>query len=161
MLEKTLGLVFIGTIIVGGLIVAFLTVSTVVDATMRYVFSAPIYGIPEVNQLLLPTITFLSLAAVQKLRGHIRVDMLVIHLSARMQLILEIVVFMLGFVFMAVMGYQSLKDALYSFGINQVMWGVQRVPMWWAKFAIPVGCWLLCLQYIGDIANNIVRLRKE
>lgn len=146
----------------GGAYVAFsfIAVSTIADVFMRYVLNSPIRGVVESNTLLLPVLVFLGLAATQRSRRHIRVNVLIMRLTPRAQLALEIGVLALAFVFVFVMGLQALKDAVLARSMHQVMFGtLPPIPTFPFKLLLPVGLWLFCLQYMRDIANNVARLK--
>jgi len=142
--------------------VSFVAASTIVDVFMRYFLNSPIRGVIETNTLLLPVIVYLGLAATQRSRRHIRVNILIMHLPPRAQLVLETGVFVLAFSFVFVMGLQALEDAMMSRAIHQVMFGTDPpIATFPFKFVLPIGLWLFCFQYLKDIAKNVALLKVK
>lgn len=128
---------------------------------LRYVLNKSAVGIIEINTLLLPPVVFLLLAETQRRRGHVRVTLLTMRLSSRVQSVIETYGFVLGLAFMVVFGWQTWKEFTYSYGINQVLYGIMPIPVWWSKLCLPIACWLLCLQYVKDLVSNIGQLRLK
>ncbi len=151
-------IVILVAVIACGVLAAMMLMTTA-DVSMRYLFNNPIGRVIELNILLLPIFIFLSLAETQRLRGHINVNLLTSQLSPRVQIALEILAFALGFAFLFLMGLQASKAGMHAYVTKQTLFGsFPQLPTWWSKSAIALGCWLFCLQYIKDIANNIMRL---
>lgn len=151
-------IIILASVIACGVLAAMMLMTTA-DVSMRYLLNNPIGRVVELNILLLPVFIFLALAETQRLRGHINVNLLTSHFSPRVQIALEILVFALGFAFLLVMGLQAFKAGMHAYVTKQTLFGsFPQLPTWWSKSAIALGCWLLCLQYIKDIANNIMRL---
>lgn len=149
------------SVVVAGAIIVFQVVSTFSDALLRYLLGSPIPGVVEINTLSMPTLTFISLAGVQQMRGHINVNLAVHRLNHRAQVVLETALYVVGICFMSLMGYMSLGNAINAINIDEYMWGTARIPMWWARVSVPVGCWLLSLQYLADIRKNCDKLRQS
>ena len=153
----------LGATITAGVAVAvgFVILSTVYGVFLRYVLNKSAVGIIEINTLLLPPVVFLLLAETQRRRGHVRVTLLTMRLSSRVQSVIETYGFVLGLAFMVVFGWQTWKEFTYSYGINQVLYGIMPIPVWWSKLCLPIACWLLCLQYVKDLVSNIGQLRLK
>jgi TRAP-type C4-dicarboxylate transport system permease small subunit len=59
------------------------------------------------------------------------------------------------------MGWQSAREALRSYEINEFRWGSVQMQIWWAKGLVPLGCFLGCLQLLVDIWTDVRRLKGE
>jgi C4-dicarboxylate transporter DctQ subunit len=70
---------------VSGLILIFLMVAVCIDVIMRYLLNRPLSWVIEIAEYLLVYMTFLGAAWVQKLEGHVRVDVLTMMVSPRAQ----------------------------------------------------------------------------
>lgn len=141
-------------VIISYIAFTIVAVSTLVDVFCRYVLGRPILGVIEINERMIPIMIFMALAMTQRYRGHISVTVFVSKLSPRRRVRLDIFTYILGFVFVSIIGWATLENALIAFYNKQtVLIGIERFPIWWARFFVPMGLWLLSLQYIADIAN--------
>lgn len=138
--------------------IAMMMISTSLDTTFRYAFNAPIAGVFELNEVLLVIAVFLTVCWTQETRGHTRVILIMRKFSIRNAIRLDTLCWVLCFIFLAVMGWQSAREALRSYEINEFRWGSVQMQIWWAKALVPLGCWLGCLQLVVDIWVNIRRL---
>ncbi len=141
--------------------IALMMISTTADTISRYVFNDPIAGVFELNEVLLVIAVFLTVAWTQESRGHTRVVLIMRKFSMRNAIKLDTLCWVLCFIFLAVMGWQSAREALRSYEINEFRWGSVQMQIWWAKALVPLGCWLACLQLLVDIWVNFRRLKGE
>jgi TRAP-type C4-dicarboxylate transport system permease small subunit len=141
--------------------IALMMISTTADTISRYVFNNPIAGVFEFNEVLLVIAVFLIVAWTQEARGHTRVILIMRRFSLRNAIKLDMVCWVLCFIFLAVMGWQSAREALRSYEINEFRWGSVQMQIWWAKGLVPLGCWLGCLQLLVDIWTDVRRLKGE
>jgi TRAP-type C4-dicarboxylate transport system permease small subunit len=108
---------------------------------------------------MLVVLVFLGISWTQMERGHTRVVLVMRKLPIRWAIKLDILCWILCFLFLAILGLQSGKEALRSFSINEFRWGSVQMPIWWAKALVPLGCWLTCIQLLIDIWVDIARLK--
>lgn len=144
-------------------IVSFFLFGSAADVFARTFFNRPIAGIIEYCSVLLPPMVFLGLAMVQKNDGHINVTLVLSRLGQRRRLYQEIINMIICILFVSVLGYETLMSAIHSYQINEFRYGVvgQDINLWWAKFGITAGCWILFLQYISDLLNKLSQLRSK
>ena len=139
--------------------IAMMIISTTLDTTSRYAFNFPLAGVFELNEVLLVIAVFMTLSWTQGARGHTRVVLGLRRFSMRNAIKLDTLCWVLCFIFLAVMGWQSAREALRSYEINEFRWGSVQMQIWWAKALVPLGCWLTCLQLVVDIWVNFRRLK--
>lgn len=139
--------------------IALMMISTTLDTTSRYTFNYPLPGVFEFNEVLLVIVVFMSVSWTQGERGHTRVVLGMRRLSIRNAIKLDIICWVLCFIFLGLMGWQSAREAIRSFEINEFRWGAVQMPIWWAKGLVPLGCWLTCLQLVIDVWVNLGRLK--
>lgn len=144
-------------------IVIFFLFGTIADVFARTVINRPIAGIIEYCSVLLPPMVFLGLAMVQKNDGHINVTLVLSRLAERKRLYQEIINTIICVLFVSILGYETLIGAIHSYQINEFRYGVvgQDINIWWAKFGITFGCWILFLQYISDLLRKLFKLRAR
>jgi TRAP-type transport system small permease protein len=69
---------------VAGALLLTMMLLTVADVIGRYLFNSPLPGATELTELLLAAVIFLGLPAVCMEDGHVKVDILVDHISAKL-----------------------------------------------------------------------------
>ena len=138
---------------------AIMILSTTIDTSLRFIINFPIPGVFELNEVLLVIVIYLGITWTQIERGHTRVVVVLSRMPIRRAIKLDIICWILCFLFLGIMGLQSGKEALRSFKINEFRWGAVQMPIWWAKALIPLGCWLTCIQLLVDIWMDICRLK--
>lgn len=144
---------------IAGASVALMIISTTIDTTLRFTINYPIPGVFELNEVLLVMVVYLGITWTQIERGHTRVILMLRKLPIRWAIKLDIVCWIICFLFLAVLGLQTGKEALRSYQISEFRWGAVQMPIWWAKALVPLGCWLTCLQLLMDIWVDISRLK--
>ena len=144
--------------IVAGLSIIVMIFSTSIDTTLRYIFSRPIPGVFELNEVILVVCVFMGLAWTQIQRGHIRVVLVLRKLPPKWIVTVDLIVWVLCLAFIMTLGVQSFREAWHSYQINEFRWGSVQMPIWWAKGLVPIGLWMMALQLIIDIWIDIYRL---
>lgn len=138
---------------------AIMIVSTTLDTTLRYSLNFLIPGVFELNEVLMVVLVFLGIAWTQMERGHTRIIMVMRKMPVRRAIKMDIICWIICFIFLAILGFQSGKEALRAYQINEFRWGAVQMPIWWAKALVPLGCWMTCLQLLIDIWVDIGRLK--
>jgi len=139
--------------------IALMILSTTMDATARYLLNSPIPGVFELNEVLLVICVYLGLAWTQIERGHIRVTAFLMRLSDETEVKFIILAWVVTFIFIFILAYQSAIGAWEAFQIREFRWGSVQMPIWWAKALVPIGCWMMNIQLIFDIWKDIEFLR--
>jgi TRAP-type C4-dicarboxylate transport system permease small subunit len=106
--------------------IAMMMISTTLDTTSRYAFNYPIAGVFELNEVLLVIAVFLTVCWTQEARrthAGCLGDEKVFH-AQRDQA--DTVCWIICFIFLALMGWQSAREALRSYEINEFRWGPCR-----------------------------------
>ena len=131
---------------------------TTVDVVLRYFFNAPLVGAYEVMEFLLVGATFLSFAYVQRVKGHVGMDILLPKLGRKGNLILEVVgcLLALGCLWAAV--WQAASEAWDAFVTGDYIGEIVRLYYWPPKTAVALGFGLLCLTLISVIVQDIAAL---
>ena len=139
----------------------FVVVSTLFDVFLRYFFNRPIAGVIELNQCMMPIMVFMAVAVTQRRQGHIGVTLIVSRLKEHYQVFFEIICYMLAIGVTAVFGWETWLNAVKSLSTNEsVLLGINIMPIWWAKFSLPIGFWALSLQCLGDLIGRIQSIKK-
>jgi TRAP-type C4-dicarboxylate transport system permease small subunit len=95
--------------------------------------------------------TMMGLPYVQKLRGHVNVDLLPIWLRPGPRKAMAVLVLVLGIVVLSIMGWYAYENwhAAWTRGWrSSSVWGP---PLWIPYFLLPLGFGLFILQMLGDL----------
>jgi TRAP-type C4-dicarboxylate transport system permease small subunit len=125
---------------------------------MRYVFNSPIQGTFELSEFGLVGIVFFSIAYIQSEKGHIKIDIATTWMSRNGQMALDIFSYLLGIAFFAIVFWQSGKMAWKAWIIKDYTMGLVEFPLWPAKFLVPYGAGLICLQFLSNLVQDILKM---
>jgi len=109
----------------------------------------------EVVIYLMIAATLIGLPYVQKLRGHVGVDLMQTVLPARMRRMLSAVTLVITGVMIAVMLWYGYEMWHLAWARNWKSETVLAVPLWIPYLFIPVGFALFLLQLMGDLWMNL------
>jgi len=121
------------------------------DTIFRYVFHSPIDGTMELSEFFMIAIVYPSLAYAQYLKAHVRVELLVMRLSAKGQTVLGLFTDGVAFLLWAIIGWKGVEMAIRAWALGDTTSGILPLPLFPAKILIPFGAALLCLQLLCDI----------
>jgi len=127
---------------------------------IRKVFGLSAIWQIEASVFLLIYATFVGAAFAQMNEHHLNVDLLIIHLSAKVREVLLIVVSIISCILCALLAWYAWPmwwEAFVRDDHTMSLWGP---PLWIPYFFIPLGMSLLFLQYIVHIAGKVQALRK-
>jgi TRAP-type C4-dicarboxylate transport system permease small subunit len=129
-----------------------------VDVVSRYLFNKPILGTLETFEILLPAIVLLGLGYTQGNRAHVRMEILVSHLSFRTQTVLNFLtngcaLFISALIlwrgWVLTIGYWRMGRTIPTIG----------VPMFLPQLLVPLGALILSLVLIVQMLQYITELR--
>lgn len=127
---------------------------------MRYAFRAPEPYTYELSAILLLFCGVLAVAGVERLGRHVRNDVFSSRFPQRMKVIVLNIIFpFLALLFVAVLTWKSVGNALYALRIGQFSASPWAVPLAPIKFVIPFGYTLLCLVLIRKFCQGLALLR--
>ena len=147
-----LGLLLLGAV---GMIVSMLL--GFADVVGTKFFNWPVPGTLEVTESTMVLIVFGALAYAQERRGHIRVELLYTHVSARTRSLMDLVTHVVAFVFFALIAWQGFGELTYSWEIREATMGTVRFPLYPARFLLLLGAILLLLRLAIDIVEDARR----
>jgi len=102
--------------------------------------------------------TLMGLPYVQRLRGHVNVDLLPLMLSNKVRRLLAFITLSLGIVIVAIMvfyGFEFWYEAWSRNWKSDTVWGVR---LWIPYIAMPIGFSLYLLQLIADMVALVTRV---
>lgn len=126
--------------LIAGVSLGLMMIQTVVDVLMNNIFRHPIEGSMEIiSMYYMVLVVFLPLALVELRHEHINADLFVRLLPHGVQRAIYSLGALVSAVFFSLLAWQTGKDALQSLSINEVVMGSIYIPVWPAKFALPIG----------------------
>ncbi len=134
--------------------IGLIMLTNVLNTILRWL-SIPIYGVFELNGLLVGINIFLGLAFVQKQKKHISVDMLSKNLPLLLKHIIAFVPYLIGSVFFAWVTYLYWGKAYDAFVSREVIQGIVHFPVFPLKAAMFLGMVLLTIQQIIDLITVV------
>lgn len=142
-----------------GMIVAAVAI-TCQMIIIRFVFNGSTVWQTEAVVYLVIGATLIGLPYVQRLRGHVNVDLIPISLPPRARFIMAILTSVLSIAIVAVMfwyGYEYWHFAWERGWRSDTVWGVK---LWIPYLALPIGFGLFLLQLIADLVALILGVDK-
>ena len=147
--------------------VSWLTVALVLvlvfDVTERYVFGGATVWAYETGTMLGATIYVMGWAYVTRMRDHIRVDVIYVHLPPRVQLIIDVigtVLFLLPLLYVLI--DTSIYYMLRAWKINEVLaetfWYPPAGPF---RTVVVVALFLLAFQTVANLIRDFYQLFRN
>ena len=129
---------------------------TFIDVFMRYLFSSPIPGIPEVNTVFFVSAIFLSLGYTQSKKGHIRVEpveLIILSKCPWLARVIRVSMLLLALLIISLLAWKTGEVGIVSTKMQEIQYGAVPVPIWPAKLLLPIGAFLLCIQLVIDLCR--------
>jgi C4-dicarboxylate transporter DctQ subunit len=127
---------------------------------MRYVLHQPkAYSVELSSFAMMPVIAF-ALAYTQKVRGHVRVDLFLMYLPAKIQKVLNLLTLTIFLLYAASLMWAGWE--LTSMHFSKHMHSIDaRIPLWWVSSIFFIGFASLFIQLLLDIGEAIVDLLSD
>ena len=130
------------------------------EVISRYVFNRPTIWAFDSTMFIYSVLYLMGGAFVLQEGKHIRVDVIYMRFSERVQAVVDLVFYIVFFFpFVIVMTWWGGKATLLSFRAEEIsntsQWGEQ---VWLWKFLVPLGFFLMFLQGIPELIRTIRRL---
>jgi TRAP-type C4-dicarboxylate transport system permease small subunit len=127
-----------------------------VDVVLRNL-DLPIEGTAEIITNSIVTIIFLQIAYGIHIRGMIRADFLMRFMGPRTQLTIDLVNYLCGAIFFAIVIIGQWEPALNAWNVNEFEGeGAVRIPTWPSRFAIVIGSALAVANYLLLIVREFI-----
>lgn len=149
-----------GAIVSGGVILGMVLV-VVFDVTGRNVFNSPLLGSVELNRALLVLVVYSGLGYTQLQDGHIRVEVVLLHISVRQRLILESFALLVALGVVGYMCYVSIPVTYHSVIIREYETGAILFPVWPARLFLVIGLVFYVLQLGASLKTKLQHSHKK
>jgi TRAP-type C4-dicarboxylate transport system permease small subunit len=134
--------------------ILYLMLSISLDVVQRNLSVGLVNGLVEYNEVVLVGMTYTALAYAQQTDSHVATDMVARFLPARVAAALHaagLVIVVLVLLWMVTRTWASAMDSLAS---REFRFGLARVPIYPARFALPIGLLALAFEIMVDIFES-------
>ncbi len=133
---------------------------TVIDVVGRYVFNAPILGAFEITSFLVSILVFSFLGYAQSQKSHVTVDLLVNIFPQKVQSVVKLFNYIIGFFIMILISWKGFEKAVESMEAGDSPMNL-AVPIHPFVFFLAFGCGIMCIEFLRDILRTIVKLKEK
>lgn len=120
----------------------------------RSVFNSTLYVAEEYSGYLMSGLTFVALGYTLRDKGHIRMTFLRSALSVRGKLILDMICFLIGFLFCIELTYVTFMFFWDSAASGSRSMQVSETPLAIPQFFLPLGAFILLLQFLAEFLKS-------
>lgn len=129
---------------------------TVIEVVARYFFNRPTIWAWDINVQLLCALAVLGAGFTYVERGHVVVDLVAVHFSARARALIDLITMLLFFFCIGSLVWKGAKLGLHSVATREVYTSIWNPPIYYIKMAIPLGALLLLLQGIAKFIRDFL-----
>jgi len=129
------------------------------DVTGRYIFNRPIVGTMEIFEILLPVMALCGWAYTQRVKAHIRVEIIYSRIPPRPRAILGFVITLWAIVLFSLIVWRGTLIAIL-FRQQERIISNTPVPIFFPQLLVPLGGLVMLLVLIFDLRHFIVEMRK-
>ena len=145
--------------VVSAIIMGVIALIVTYEVIMRYVFRNPTGWTLDFVPYLILWGAFLGGAITLRENRHIKVDLLIRHLSPRKQKILEIFSGGIAIVFCIVLCVKGMEMVTQTKQLGSVDASSLNIPLFIPQLCIPIGAVLLVLEFLKRLVNDVVSLK--
>ncbi len=147
-------------VFLAGAILIFIVASVSAEVILRYFFNSPSSRVVEINENNLLYITFLAVAWVLARDGHVKVELVVIRLNPRTQHLFGLITSVIGLLICLIITWYGALLTWRDFQMGTFKSGINKIPEASVLFIIPVGTFLLSIQFLRRIGNFLKKWRQ-
>jgi C4-dicarboxylate transporter DctQ subunit len=158
-LGKLFDLINILMVIVTAILIVGLTFIVGADITLRYCFAMPLGWVKEISEYILVFLGFLVAPWILKQEGHVKMDLVLNHLSPKSQRIVNIITSVISMMVVLTVAWFSLRVIVDFYRTDLLTPSVLELPKWILMTPILLGALLLAIQFMRR-AYGFVRMGK-
>ena len=144
--------------IIAGLLLFIPAFSVVYEVIMRGMFNSPTEWVVEISTYCVTIAGFFGMAVTFVANKHIKVDILLSHLSKRTNEILKVVTSFIGMVFCGIVTIYSIGMVAMTLEHGMIAPTTLRTPLWIPQSSLPIGFGLMFLHFIRTFLENLIML---
>jgi len=143
--------------LVGSMVVSVCVVF--LQVVMRYVFQNSLTWSEELARYIFLWQCWIGASYAVKKGSHIRVEILPNKFSGKKKIIFEMIITLIWFSFTIFLAYTGTWITTHVFSSGQMSPAI-RIPMGYAYASVPVGCFLMIIHLVEDLAGLIQKYRQ-
>lgn len=147
--------------IVTGSLIIVVTLLIVIDSAGRFLFNKPLTGGVEISILLSAFIVFGGLAYALIQGAHVQFTLFEVMFPPKGRRICDIFINLMGMLFMAFALYATSGQFWESWLARETMMAAVKIPYWLAKLALPIGFFLITVQFGFYLVSSIRKLSPK
>lgn len=130
------------------------------EIVMRTFFSSTLYITEEYSGYLMAALTFLALGYTLRHKGHIRMTFLSHVLKGRARLVLDMLCFAVGFLFLLLLFWVTSFFFFDTFASGTRSMQISETPLAIPQFFLPAGSFIMTIQFAADFFRSLAAYRK-
>lgn len=142
-------------------ILAIMVFSLMFEAGARYIFRSPTIWVTDICEQCVILIGAFGGAYAYRSDSFVRVDLLYEKLTLRGKAIADTITFIVFALFISMTTWQCIIAAKTAWERHMVSSTILRVPYYWSKTIIAIGCILLMLQGISVLFKNLYIIKHN
>lgn len=135
--------------IISGICLAALVFLTLLGVVMRYVVHNPLIWLEEVQKGLMVWIAFYAGSVAFRHAGHVAIEILVDAMPESVQKTMEYLIGAIVVIILLFVAYNGLSLAILHAGVEKTT-NILKIPFWFIDSAVPIGCILMCINFICE-----------
>ncbi len=143
--------------LVGSMVVSVCVVF--LQVVMRYVFQNSLTWSEELARYIFLWQCWIGASYAVKKGSHIRVEILPNKFAGKKKVIFEVIITLIWFSFTIFLAYTGTWITTHVFNSGQLS-PAMRIPMGYAYASVPVGCFLMIVHLIEDLADLIHKYKQ-
>lgn len=145
--------------ILAGVILVSLMLVVTYDIAVRYFLGRPLIWTVEITGYALLYVTFLAAAWLLSKDGHVRMDLLINRLNPGAQAMLNTITSVIGAIICLIIAWFGVKVTWGTFQMGYLMSSELRPPQFLILLIIPVGSFLLFIQFLRRSYGYLISWR--
>lgn len=130
------------------------------EVALRYLFNAPTIWAHELSLHVFASYSVLGGAYVLLNNGHVRMELLYMHLPPRRRAVLDLVGFPLLLLLLGTVFVEGIRMAVLSIQVREITVSFLHSPVYPVKAAIPMAAFLMLLQGFAQFGRSLVLASK-
>ncbi len=144
--------------VVAGLLILLTGFMIVYEIIARGVFNSPTEWVMEISTYCVIIAGFLGMGVAYAGKKHIHVDILIMHLPAKVRCYIEVLTCLAGIYYSYLFTVEAWKMMQLSIELNNCAPTTLSTPLWIPQSALPVGMFILLLQITGTLLHDISKI---
>ena len=147
-------------VVFAGILLISMMVIVCLEVVLRYFFGRPTSWAVEISSIILLYIPFLVAAWVLRREGHVKMDLVLSHLDPKSQSLVNIITsIFIGAIICLLLTWYGVAVTWDHYQAGYVTATVLRLPKWPILAVIPVGSFLLFIQFLRRTYNYLTNRR--